>query len=150
MVLHIHRINIIFVSDSGFNRSISYDSNASGDSSRSRNNSILHDIPITHYENILELAKEKNGCKLLQHKIIEEPLASDYIYDNIKNDVVNIMIDQYGNYLFQKIYENINQTKRYEIMTLIEPEILFLCNNTYGTRGIQKIITVYIIFLDKM
>ena len=59
--------------------------------------------------NCVTLCKEQIECRLLQKKIDEDPsLASNVIYEKIKDKVQEISCDQFGNYFMQKVIENLN------------------------------------------
>jgi len=58
--------------------------------------------------NCVTLCKEQMECRLLQKKIDEDPtLASEVIYDKIKDKVQEISCDQFGNYFFNKIFSDL-------------------------------------------
>ena len=52
------------------------------------------------------------------------------------------MLDPFGNYLCQKLYENANLYKKTKILMLMESEMCYICCNVYGTRVAQKIINI--------
>lgn len=149
---HINRSNSINTnnlnSNSGsiISRSMSRDSNFSIEScnnSRRNTRSFSLELPLSSHENFNELIKDQNGCRYLQKKIDEDSVINgEVIYENIKTKINEILYDQFGNYLFQKLYENLKLEYRIEIVESIKNIIYDLSLNPYGTRGIQKIITV--------
>ena len=97
-------------------------------------------------EKLLLMLKSQNGSKSIQKKIEEK--SNDFIsklYEQIKNNIFEIINDQYGNYVIQKLAEfcdkkilssmlaklSFNNEKNYLYETSINP---------YGTRGLQKIL----------
>lgn len=128
-------------------RSMSHDSSYSIEScstnSRRTTRSFSLELPLSSHENFNELIKDQNGCRYLQKKIDEDSVInSEIIYENIKTKINEILCDQFGNYLFQKLYESLKLEYRVEILESIKNNIYDLCLHPYGTRGIQKIITV--------
>jgi hypothetical protein len=91
------------------------------------------------------LGKDQAGCRLLQKRICEDPtFSNDYLYHQMIENMTDYMYDAFGNYLIQKILENISDEKKKEIILMIEPEFLDLGCSPHGTRVIQKIIEVII------
>lgn len=89
------------------------------------------------------LGKDQAGCRLLQKRISEDPsFSNEYLYQEMVNKITDFMYDAFGNYLIQKILENISDEKKKEIIRIIEPEFLDLGCSPHGTRVIQKIIEV--------
>ena len=91
--------------------------------------------------NCVTLCKEQIECRLLQKKIDEDPsLASNVIYDKIKDKIQEISCDQFGNYFMQKVIENLNFDQISELLyKKISPNFRSFCFNQHGTRVIQKI-----------
>lgn len=58
------------------------------------------------------------------------------------------MNDNFGNYLVQKIIEEVGYDKRKEIILIIQPSFLSLGLSPHGTRVIQKIIESICTFPD--
>ena len=89
------------------------------------------------------LGKDQAGCRLLQKRISEDPsFSNDHLYHEMLDKLIDFMYDAFGNYLVQKILENVSDEKKKEIIRLIEPEFLSLGCSPHGTRVIQKIIEV--------
>jgi len=107
------------------------------------------DIPISlikkREENLINncvtLCREQIECRLLQKKIDAEPsLASNVIYDKIKDKIQELSCDQFGNYFIQKVIENLNYDQISELLyKKISPNFRSFCFNQHGTRVIQKI-----------
>ena len=80
-------------------------------------------------------------CRLLQKKIDEDPsIASNIIYDKIKDKVQEISCDQFGNYFIQKVIDNLNEEQIRELLyKKISSNFRSFCFNQHGTRVVQKI-----------
>ena len=91
--------------------------------------------------NCVTLCKEQMECRLLQKKIDENPtLASEVIYDKIKDKVQEISCDQFGNYFIQKVIEHLNDDQIKELLyKKISSNFRSFCFNQHGTRVVQKI-----------
>lgn len=91
--------------------------------------------------NVISLAKEQSSCRYLQKKIEENPeLGCSYFYPTIISHLNDLIIHPFGNYLIQKIFKYISEAQRTEILHIIEPNLLIISVNFYGTRVIQKFI----------
>ena len=112
---------------------------------------------IKNYEKLILMIKSQNGSKSIQKKIEEK--QNDFttkLYEQIKNNLLEIINDQYGNYVIQKLVENcdkklissmlrkLSYTQNIEnkffnnninINNLYEISI-----NRYGTRALQKML----------
>ena len=97
-------------------------------------------------ENTKIMLKDQKGSKYMQKKIEEKsPEFLNKLYEQIKNNLFEIMTDQYGNYVIQKFVENCDKKLISKILknlsnntnnkTLYEISI-----NNYGTRPLQKMI----------
>ena len=91
--------------------------------------------------NCVTLCKEQLECRLLQKKIDEDPsIASNIIYDKIKDKVQEISCDQFGNYFIQKVIDNLNEEQIRELLyKKISSNFRSFCFNQHGTRVVQKI-----------
>ena len=86
--------------------------------------------------NCVTLCREQIECRLLQKIIDEEPsLASNVIYDKIKDKIQELSCDQFGNYFIQKVIENLNYEQISELLyKKISPNFRSFCFNQHGTR----------------
>jgi Pumilio-family RNA binding repeat len=64
-------------------------------------------------ERIINLAKDQNGCMRLQN-VLKEGNPSDIaaVFYEIIGDIVDLMIDPFGNYLVQILLEKCNETQK--------------------------------------
>ena len=97
-------------------------------------------------ENLKLKLKDQKWSKFMQKKIDEK--SSDFLYkfyEQIKNNLFDIMADQYGNYVIQKFVDNCDKkliskmlkklSQNVNSKTLYEISI-----NNYGTRPLQKML----------
>lgn len=88
----------------------------------------------------VNLSKEQSSCRFLQGKIDKEPKLADYFFPTILNNINEIIINKFGNYLIQKILSVVSDTQINQIITAITPNFLEISVNSHGTRVIQKMI----------
>ncbi|KAL9107160.1 MAG: hypothetical protein Q9227_007940 [Pyrenula ochraceoflavens] len=90
---------------------------------------------------IVEMAKDQNGCRLLQ-KIIEEgnPEQIQRIHNEVCDHVIELMTDPFGNYLMQKLFEHTNDGQRSDLVVTAAPRMVDIAVNQHGTRALQKMI----------
>ena len=92
--------------------------------------------------NCYYLAKNQSGCRYLQKKIQEHPnIASDLIFPVIKDKIIDLTLDAFGNYFIQKVIEYLSLTELNEIFTkYLSVYFLKICFSSHGTRVIQKLL----------
>ncbi|MCQ2818272.1 MAG: hypothetical protein MJ252_13475 [archaeon] len=92
--------------------------------------------------NCYMLVKEQFGCRLLQRIIDENPHETSIIfYNKIKENIVELSCQLFGNYFIQKIIENVSMKEIEEIQGKLLPNFFsLLCTNQHGTRVIQALI----------
>lgn len=86
--------------------------------------------------NIYHMAKDQQGCRFLQ-RMFEEGTALDVliIFEEIVDQVVELMMNPFGNYLMQKLLEVCNDAQRMRILQTVtkEPgELVRISLNTHG------------------
>ena len=99
----------------------------------------------SHLENIKLMLKDQKGSKFIQKKIEEK--SSDFLYklyEQIKNNLFDIITDQYGNYVIQKFADNCDKKLLSKMLKKLSQNInnktLYeISINNYGTRPLQKI-----------
>ncbi|CAI9104326.1 OLC1v1002974C1 [Oldenlandia corymbosa var. corymbosa] len=93
---------------------------------------------------IFIVAKDQNGCRDLQKLLTEgKPEEKDMIFSELKNHVRELMMDQFANYLAQKMFEFANEEQITElVMTVVSEEhkLMTICLDTHGTRAMQKLL----------
>jgi len=87
------------------------------------------------------MLKDQKGSKLIQKKIEEKsPDFLNKLYEQIKNNLKEIMTDQYGNYVIQKFVEYCDKKFISEMFSQISNSLYEISINNYGTRPVQKMI----------
>ena len=102
-------------------------------------------------EKLILMIKSQSGSKSLQKKIEEKQNEfTAKLYEQIKNNLFEIINDQYGNYVIQKLVEHCDK----KIISLMLKKLYFANNaennfknylyeisiNPYGTRALQKML----------
>ncbi|KAI3686774.1 hypothetical protein L1987_80461 [Smallanthus sonchifolius] len=93
---------------------------------------------------IHDLAKDQNGCRLLQAKF-ENPTIDEieFVLFEVLNSITDLMKDQFGNYLIQKLISVCNDDHKLRILlslTDVPVEMVLVCMNPHGTRAMQKLL----------
>ena len=89
------------------------------------------------------LTKGQMGCRFLQKKIEDDTkFAKEFIYPIILQHLNEVIIDKFGNYLIQKFIDYLTQKELSEFLNNIKDNFVEIGLNQYGTRVIQKLITV--------
>ena len=107
-------------------------------------------IPLPSIEEIIKNATKYSKINMyscfiqnLLEKENEDGVADvkNKIFNSIKEDIFDLSMDFYGNYVIQGIL-HINDKEKNKIIfqKLIEKDIVKLCFNAYGSRVIQKLI----------
>ena len=92
--------------------------------------------------NIFLLAKDQAGCRFLQEKLEKEPKeATEKFYNAILPYLISLVKDPFGNYLIQKLIQNLNLNQIIKILEIMSPTILDIGSNSHGTRVIQHLIS---------
>ncbi|XP_061350091.1 putative pumilio homolog 8, chloroplastic [Gastrolobium bilobum] len=90
------------------------------------------------------LAKDQNGCRFLQ-RMVDEGTSKDVriVFKGVIENVVELMMDPFGNYLVQKLLDVCREDQRLQIVLMLtkEPGLLVRTSlNLHGTRVVQKLI----------
>jgi hypothetical protein len=104
-------------------------------------------------DNVLLLLKDQNGCRLIQKKLEEKsPEYAINIFEKIQNNLFEIIIDQFGNYVVQKIIDFIYNDKYLvtRFFELIRPNIYIVSVNQYGTRVFQRLLDYFCVNYNKI
>lgn len=68
-----------------------------------------------------------------------------FILDEVGEKINELMIDRYGNYLFQELIRKCNEnghgaTKLLSVLTNIKPNFIQICTDKKGTHAVQRLI----------
>ncbi|XP_018448636.2 pumilio homolog 9-like [Raphanus sativus] len=96
------------------------------------------------YGSVSLMAKDQIGCRALQ-KLVEEGTFHDFnaIFRGIINHLIHVSMDQFGNYLVQKMIDLCDEEQRTLILSVLTSkplDLIQICLNNYGTRVVQKMI----------
>lgn len=70
---------------------------------------------------IKEMSKDHNGCRALQQCLDDCPQKMvSIIYEEVGNDLTELMMDSFGNYLFQKLLDVSSSEQRREVVRVGE------------------------------
>ncbi|KAF7144222.1 hypothetical protein RHSIM_Rhsim05G0089100 [Rhododendron simsii] len=105
----------------------------------------LSEMPFEQWRgNIVFLAKDQHGYAFLKKKIEEKNKEEiELIFLEVKDHVRELMVDQYGNYPIQKIFEVCDQDQMTQMLLLVVSEehyLMSICVDTHGTRAMQKML----------
>ncbi|KAK4894319.1 hypothetical protein LTR27_007452 [Elasticomyces elasticus] len=90
---------------------------------------------------IYSLCKDQHGCRFLQRKLDEDADNSvQLIFNEVKEHIIELMTDPFGNYLCQKLLECANDEQRTALITNASPAMTKIALNQHGTRALQKMI----------
>ncbi|GJQ14666.1 hypothetical protein GpartN1_g6457.t1 [Galdieria partita] len=90
---------------------------------------------------IFELAKDQHGCRFLQMKLEEgNPAYIAMILAECFDGLAELMVDPFGNYLCQKLFECCNFQQRLSILQHTSGVLAQVSMNMHGTRVVQRII----------
>ncbi|EOA39101.1 hypothetical protein CARUB_v10011845mg [Capsella rubella] len=96
------------------------------------------------YGSVNLMAKDQIGCRVLQ-KLVQQGtfLEAKVILHEILNNVFELSMDPFGNYIVQKLLEVFDEEQRTVIVSVLASrprELIRICLNTSGTRVVQKMI----------
>ncbi|USW49507.1 Putative armadillo-like helical, pumilio domain-containing protein [Septoria linicola] len=90
---------------------------------------------------IYNLCKDQHGCRFLQRKLEERNEQTvQVIFDEVKEHMIELMVDPFGNYLCQKLLESVNDDQRTILIENASPAMTKIALNQHGTRALQKMI----------
>ena len=112
---------------------------------------------------ILDLCSDQHGCRFLQRELakeqdcllkrddnksdgskgdgeIKDESVSTMIFNELHDEVVNLMLDPFGNYLIQKLVECVSNEQRLELIKYSSSQFNRIALDSHGTRALQKLI----------
>ena len=72
----------------------------------------------------------------------EKRVLLDGIFEEVLFHVPDMMIDPFGNYLFQKLLVHVTALQRSRLLRRIAPHLVLAALNVHGTRSVQKVVEV--------
>ncbi|OMH83485.1 Pumilio domain-containing protein [Zancudomyces culisetae] len=86
-------------------------------------------------------SRDQHGCRYLQRRLEEKsPKVVDAIYSQIYTEFPSLMVDQFGNYLCQKLFECCNDSQKSAILSVLAPSFVHIAMSTHGTRALQRLL----------
>ena len=86
-------------------------------------------------------SKDQNGCRLLQEQLgPDREVMLAVVVSEVMPYLDELMIDPFGNYLFQKIIDFVSDEIKTEIVTKIASHLVTSALNLHGTRSVQKVV----------
>ncbi|KAG7196285.1 uncharacterized protein KQ657_000300 [Scheffersomyces spartinae] len=110
---------------------------------------------------IYSLCKDQHGCRFLQRQLdlgneleqagvnnsdingqvsTTKEVAATMIFNEIYLRIIELMVDPFGNYLIQKLFENISTAQRTILVKNASPEFIRIALDPHGTRALQKLV----------
>ncbi|KAK6205331.1 armadillo-type protein [Scheffersomyces amazonensis] len=114
---------------------------------------------------IFNLCKDQHGCRFLQRqldlgkelvegKLVEDSsndkdtttnilpndIAATMIFNEIYLKIVELMTDPFGNYLVQKLFENVSVDQRIILVKNSSTDFIRIALDPHGTRALQKLV----------
>ncbi|KAH7518065.1 hypothetical protein FEM48_Zijuj09G0131000 [Ziziphus jujuba var. spinosa] len=90
------------------------------------------------------VAKDQEGCRFLQTRLVKDkPEEINMIFSEVKDNLHDLMVQQFGNYLIQKLIEVVNANQLSEILVSVisnEQRFKEVCIDEHGTRVVQKLL----------
>ncbi|XP_019165687.1 PREDICTED: putative pumilio homolog 8, chloroplastic [Ipomoea nil] len=92
----------------------------------------------------LVVTKDQHSCRVLQKKLEEgKPDDIEMIFSEVKNHVCELMVDQSGNYLVQKLFQVCNPQQMTELLAFVirdQCRLMAICLDMHGTRAVQTML----------
>ncbi|GEQ70437.1 hypothetical protein JCM33374_g4114 [Metschnikowia sp. JCM 33374] len=101
---------------------------------------------------IYSLCKDQHGCRFLQRQLdlgndpslsenaSNKDVAATMIFNELYLKIVELMIDPFGNYLIQKLFESVSADQRLILVKNAAPEFIRIALDPHGTRALQKLV----------
>lgn len=106
---------------------------------KSQDNQIPHLVGFLGH--LSTICKDQYGCRYLQKLLDENPkVNASLFFPEIRQSVVQLMIDPFGNYMCQKLFVYASREQKLSMLNGIGEGIVDICSNLYGTRSMQNII----------
>ncbi|CAD7942635.1 unnamed protein product [Amoebophrya sp. A120] len=100
-----------------------------------------NDLKSVSVGDLLEIAKDKWKSRSLQRSLMEHDKdMTELIYEKAEPGFVQLLSDQYGNYLSQKILEHCSDEQFDSLFAKVDGQLAMLANEVHGTRAVQKFV----------
>ena len=112
------------------------------------NNSINIDFNTKTNENMIAMIKDQTRSKFIQKKIEEKSPQFFKLYEQIKNNLYEIITDPSGNYVIQKYVEYCDKKIITKMLKNLKNNLYDISINKYGTRALQAMLK-YMTYTDE-
>jgi hypothetical protein len=90
---------------------------------------------------IFETSQDQHGARYLQKKIDEDRVGNlAIVFNEVKDHIVDLMKDPFGNYLCQRILECGSEEQRTILLNNCSGSMVDIATNQHGTRALQRLI----------
>lgn len=95
---------------------------------------------------VYSLCKDQHGCRFLQRQLAEAheqgkgDVAATIVFNEVYLKVVELMLDPFGNYLVQKLFERVNSSQLNVLVKNALPQFYQIAMDPHGTRALQKLV----------
>ena len=92
---------------------------------------------------LLSAARDQNVCRFLQKKFDEGgPEAIELVFPELLENVAQLMMDPFGNYLVQKVLDRCSEEQRLKLMegVVVNANLVNIALDIHGTRAVQKLV----------
>nr|CCA21998.1 conserved hypothetical protein [Albugo laibachii Nc14] len=93
---------------------------------------------------VYSMSKDQNGCRLLQEQLEYDDRKTlwQIIFQESLHHLPEMMVDPFGNYLFQKLIARADEWQRLAIVRAVCPHLMAAALNLHGTRSVQKVVEI--------
>jgi len=88
--------------------------------------------------NVVTMAKSKNGSRFVQKKL-EDPNFSAVIFNELKDQVAELMMDNFGHYAIEALFHASGDEQRLYLVGNLAPQIALVSCHKQGSFSIQSI-----------
>jgi len=91
--------------------------------------------------NVYMIARDQAGCRMLQQTLDEGvPEITNAIFREVLNHCTELMMDPFGNYLFQKLVGMCNFRQLERVLDRVCGDMARVSLNMHGARAVQKLV----------
>ena len=107
------------------------------------NETNLEQEDIIIINNFLNLAKDKSSCKFLQQKIHSQPYLIKYFFPLLINNIDELIIHPYGNYLIKNILNYLSKDEISQFVNVIKKKNYKYINEFLWNKSHSKLNRIY-------
>lgn len=97
---------------------------------------------------VYAMAKDQSACRILQALLDDGSLSNtrqEFFYlilSEVKEHVDELLSHEFGNYLFQKLFEVSSDDIRTDLLCAVQFSLISASCSVYGTRAVQRVIAL--------